>query len=100
MIENCEIINQPYSGEFEERIFDIQSPWNSSSWTYVKFINSDFFEWCGVFRGQARKIANSKIRNEILVLTCDYLWKLNRVNGEPIEIEDQPQYQNLTVTPN
>ena len=35
MIENCEIVNQPYSGEFEERIYDNQSAWNSSSWTVV-----------------------------------------------------------------
>lgn len=100
MIQDCEIINQPNSGEFEERIYDNQSPWNSAIWTYVKFVSLDFSEWCGVFRGQGRKIANSKLRNEILVLTSDYLWRLNRTNGELIEIEDQPQYQNLTVAPN
>jgi hypothetical protein len=100
MIELVDIINQPYSGEFEERIYDNQSAWNSQSWTYIKFTNDDFFEWCGVFRGSPRKAEISKRRKEILILTSDYLWKLNSYNGEVIELEDHPQYQNLTVAPN
>jgi hypothetical protein len=28
MIIKAELIDQPYSGQFEERIYDIRSPWN------------------------------------------------------------------------
>jgi len=100
MIELVDIINRPYSGKFEERLYDNQSPWNSQSWTYVKFTNDDYLEWCGVFRGSPRKVEISKKRCEILILTSDYLWKLDSNNGEIIEFIDQPQYQNLTVAPN
>ncbi len=100
MIELVEIINQPYSGEYEERIYDNQSPWNPHSWTYVKFTNSDYDEWCGVFRGHRKKVGISKVKKEIMVLTSHYLWRLNIENGIVLEIEDQPSYQNLTVAPN
>ncbi|MGV6832053.1 MAG: hypothetical protein ACWA5P_10910 [bacterium] len=100
MIINCKIINQPDSGEFEERIYDIQSPWNSQSWAYIKFQNEDFSEWCGVFRGNPIKAEISKKKDEILVLTRDYLWKIDAKNGDVQEYEDQPQYSELTVAPN
>lgn len=100
MIESIEIINRPYSGEFEERIYDIESPWNSQSWTYVKFTHDDYSDWCGVFRGSPIKAEISKIKSEILILTSDYLWKLDIKNGDILETEYQPQYQNLTVAPN
>ena len=100
MIEFVDIINRPHSGEFEERIYDIQSPWNSQSWSYIKFVTDDFSEWCGVFRGSPRIAELSKYKGEILVLTSDYLWRLDSKNGEVKEFEDQPQYHNLTVAPN
>ena len=100
MIEFVDIINQPYSGEFEERIYDVQSPWNSKFWSFIKFTNEDSEEWCGVFRGSPRNAKISKNRNEILILTSDYLWKLDSKNGEVIEFEDRPQYKNLAVAPN
>ncbi|MFY0608266.1 MAG: hypothetical protein JXR10_16225 [Cyclobacteriaceae bacterium] len=99
MIHSIELINQPYSGQYDERIYDNQSPWNSSSWTYVKFTSQDFTEWCGVFRGSAKKVAHSVRHQTILILTSDYLWKLDAVSGNVLEIEDQPQYHNLTVAP-
>ena len=34
MIIEGQIINRPYSGEYEERIYDNNSPWNSQGWTY------------------------------------------------------------------
>jgi hypothetical protein len=36
----------------------------------------------------------------VLVLTSDYLFQLDRQTGNVLELEDQPQYQNLTVDPN
>jgi len=100
MIETCEIISQPYSGEFNEILYDNENPWNSSNWSYIKFTDTEFEEWCGVFRGFPKKIAISKIRKEIIILTSDYLWKLSQEDGELLEIEDQPHYKELTVSPN
>ncbi|MDZ4146648.1 MAG: hypothetical protein U1C58_00035 [Flavobacteriaceae bacterium] len=100
MIEIVEIVSQPYSGEFDERIYDNESPWNSQSWTWIKFTNVDNYEWIGQFRGSAREAVISYIKKETLVLTSDYLFRLDNLNGNMIEFESQPQYQNLTVSPN
>ncbi|MGE8204690.1 tyrosine-type recombinase/integrase [Heyndrickxia sp. NPDC080065] len=99
MIINAEIINQPYSGRYKERIYDVLSPWNSQSWTWVKFENEDFSEWCGEFRGLPWAVALSKKYNNVLVLTSDYLFKIDCVSGEITEYESQPQYHSLTVSP-
>lgn len=98
MITKVEIINQPYSGQFKERIYDISSPWNSPNWTWVKF-EEDCNEWCGQFRGLSRAVALSKKHNKILVLTSDYLFQVDCFSGEITEYESQPQYQCLTVAP-
>lgn len=37
VITNAEIIDQPFSGQYKERIYDVTSPWNSQDWTWVKF---------------------------------------------------------------
>jgi hypothetical protein len=100
MIIEAEIISQPYSGEYTERVYDNENVWNSQSWTFIKFTNDDFSEWCGQFRGFPRQVAVSIVRNIVLVLTTDYLYMLDRETGNLLELEDQPQYQNLTVTPN
>lgn len=42
MIIEGQIINRPYSGEYEERIYDNNSPWNSQNWTSIKFTNEDY----------------------------------------------------------
>lgn len=100
MIIEAEIISQPYSGEYTERIYDNESAWNSQSWTFIKFTNDDYSEWCGQFRGFPRQVAISTFKNIILVLTSDYLYQLDRETGTLTDLEDQPQYQNLTTTPN
>lgn len=100
MIIEAEIISQPYSGEYTERIYDIESAWNSNSWTFVKFTNDDYSEWCGQFRGFPRQVALSIQHRIVLVLTADYLFQLDIDTANLTNKEDQPQYQNLTVTPN
>jgi hypothetical protein len=100
MIIEAEIISQPYSGEYTERIYDNERVWNSQSWTFIKFTNDDYSEWCGQFRGFPRQVAISIQTKIVLVLTSDYLFQLDIETAEPIDIEDQPQYQNLTVAPN
>lgn len=98
MICNAEIINQPYSGEYRERIFDISNPWNSQKWTWVKF-EDELETWCGEFRGAPKGVALSKKYNKVLILTTDYLYVLSCSKAEIIEYESQPQYNDLTVTP-
>lgn len=100
MIIKTEIISQPYSGEYAERIYDNESAWNSQSWTFVKFTNENNTEWCGQFRGSPRQVAISINRNIVLVLTSDYLFQLSCETGNLLELEDHPQYHNLTVSPN
>jgi hypothetical protein len=99
MIIGAEIINQPVSDQYLEKVYDVLNPWNSGEWTWIKFLNEDFSEWCGEFRGGAKGVAISKIHNAVLVLTSDSLYKLSRISEELIEYESQTEYQNLTVTP-
>jgi hypothetical protein len=99
MIIHAEIISQPCSGECKERIYDIESSWNSQSWTFIKFIEDDYTEWCGQFRGAPNSVQISNKHQLILILTSDYLFQLNSKTADIIEFEDQPQYQNLILTP-
>lgn len=99
MIIEAEIISQPYSGEFNEKIYDNESAWNSQSWTFIKFTNDNYSEWCGQFRGFPGQVAISTNKNIVLVLTSDYLYQLDIETGSLTDLEDQPQYRNLTVTP-
>ena len=61
----AEIINQPYSGEFKKRIYDVESPWNSQSWTWIKFTDENMSETVGQFRGFPKEVKYSESRNEI-----------------------------------
>ena len=99
MIIEAVIIQQPYSGQYAERIYDVASPWNSQKWTWIKFSKEDLNEWCGEFRGAPRDVVISKKHRTILVLTSDYLYQLNGISGELIEYEEAHQYRCLTVTP-
>ncbi|MDT2485474.1 hypothetical protein [Enterococcus avium] len=60
MVIESKLNEQPYSGKYKETIFDVKSNWNSSDWTYVEFIEKDFHELCGVFRGAPRGVSFSK----------------------------------------
>lgn len=99
MIIKAEIISQPYSEKYNEKVYDNENAWNSQSWTFIKFTNNDYSEWCGHFRGFPREVAISTIQDIVLVLTSDYLFQLNRETGNLTDFENQPQYQNLTTAP-
>ena len=58
MISRAEYIQQPYSGEYIEKIYDIKSPWNSTDWTWIKFTEEDDI-WCGEFRCKYRGVSCS-----------------------------------------
>ncbi|GHN01812.1 hypothetical protein WSM22_33010 [Cytophagales bacterium WSM2-2] len=99
MIVKGTIIDQPYSGEFSERIYDNVSPWNSQSWAWIKFLNDDDTEWIGQFRGYPRDVAVSKKLGQTIVLTADYIFRLNSETVDVIEIESHSQYRCLTTAP-
>lgn len=99
MISNAKITKQPTSGDYEERIYDISSNWNSQQWTWIKFINNDSYQWIGEFRGYPIDVALSTKYNCVLILTSDYLFQLDCSTYEIIDYEEQPQYKNLTVAP-
>ncbi|MFJ7738835.1 hypothetical protein ACIQ2D_21240 [Lysinibacillus sp. NPDC097287] len=103
LICNAEIIEQPYSGQFEERIYDISNPSNSQDWTWIKFEDEHYHEWCGQFRGAPQAVALSSKYNKVLVVTSDYLFQIDCVSGEITDfesiVETQNIYQDLTVTP-
>lgn len=94
-----EIINQPYSGEYQEKIYDIESVWNSKFWSWIKMTNKDL-EIVGQFRGSANKVKCSESLNEMIVLTSDFIYRLEGNNFEISEWERQPQYHDLEVSPN
>ncbi|HWI48064.1 MAG TPA: hypothetical protein VNU45_07580, partial [Rummeliibacillus sp.] len=102
MIIKVEIKDQPISGQFEEKIYDISNP-TTQEWTWVKFEDENYHEWYGQFRGLPKSIALSTKYNIVLVLTSDYLIELDCKNGEMTAFEsineEQKIYQDLTVTP-
>ena len=59
MIISAEHIEQPYDGEYCEKIYDIRSVWNSRDWVWIKFIDESG-EWCGEFRGSYKGVSVSK----------------------------------------
>lgn len=99
LITKAEIIEQPYSGQFKERIYDISNPWNSQDWTWIKFKDENYNEWCGQFRGAQQAVALSSKHNKVLVATFDYLYEIDCVSGEITDYESTNTYQDLTVTP-
>lgn len=91
-------IEQPFSGEYEEKIYDIESTWNSSDWTWLKFEERNSV-WCGEFRGKYRGAVLSEKIGIIVVLTSDYMYVLDLETKEILEYEQQPAYVEITCTP-
>ena len=99
MIISAEHIHVPESGRYEEVIFDIDSTWNSQKWTWLKFMNDDYSEWCGEFRGEYRGHGISEKYGVIYVLTTDYLFQLDMLKHTIDKYEDRPEYNELEVSP-
>lgn len=95
MIINAEIISRPDSGEYMERIYDVESAWNSQSWTFVRFTDENYEQWCGQFLGERKRVAISEISKRVLILTSDYLFSIDLNNGDLIEFDNSPGYINL-----
>ena len=86
MLLNIEQISQPYSGEYEEIIFDIESNWNSSDWSWIRF-EEDTTIWCGEFRGKYIGATFSVPKGIIVVVTTDYIYVIDIVSKEMIDSE-------------
>ena len=95
----AEIINQPYSGEYKERIYDVESHWKSQIWTWIKFTDENLTETVGQFRGTPKQVKYSEKLNEIIVLTSDIVFRLNASDLNIIETKSEPDYQDLEVSP-
>jgi len=98
MILNVEQISQPYSGEYEEKIYDIESNWNSSDWTWIRF-EEDSSIWCGEFRGKYIGVTVSNIKEIIVVLTSDYIYVIDTKTKEIIDSDRNFEYCDITCTP-
>lgn len=98
MIYRITHIEQPYSGEYEEKIYDIESSWNSKDWSWIKF-EEELSIWCGEFRGKYRGAALSEKRGIVVVLTSDYMYILDIETKDMIDYEEQPSYTEITCTP-
>ena len=106
MLLNIEQISQPYSGEYEEITFDIESNWNSSDWSWIRF-EEDTTIWCGEFRGKyigatfsvpkgiVKETLNVRILRVLLWVMFCYLaamvWKYLR--KEPFQVVKQSYCQ-------
>ena len=53
MIKVATIINEPPSGKYIEKIYDILSCWNSQDWSWIKVTDDSYNEWCVEFFGKA-----------------------------------------------
>lgn len=99
MIFSAESIEQPCSGIYTQRIYDIINPWNSRDWTWIKFTDENG-EQCGEFRGQYRGVAVSEKYGIIVVLTTDYQFVLDIHTAELIKYDAQANYIDITTSPN
>ena len=99
MIYSAEHIEQPRSGKYMEKIYDITSPWNSKYWTWIKFVDEEG-EWCGEFRGEYRGVSVSEKLGIVVILTTDYLFILDIKTAEIIEYDSRPDYVDITTSPN
>ncbi|MDD6796198.1 MAG: hypothetical protein PUE01_12455 [Clostridiaceae bacterium] len=98
MIIKAEVISQPLSGAYDEVIFDYSSSFKSSYWGWIKFTNDDYTEWIGEFRGQAIGVEISEKFNNVLILTSDCLYMLDRKTHKVIEMKDDLDFNQITLS--
>ena len=98
MIISAKYIEQPYDGEYREKIYDIESVWNSSDWIWIKFTDESG-EWCGEFRGKYRGVSVSNKLGVVVVLTSDHMYMLDINSAEVIGYLSQPMYVGITTSP-
>jgi len=99
MILSVDNIDIPASGKYDEVICDVQNPWKSQKWTWLKFMNDDYYEWCCEFRGDYGGHGISEKDNIIYVLTSDFLYLLNIDDGSIVSYIARPEFRKLVVSP-
>ena len=99
MIIEAVRIDQPYDGEYRERIYDIRSVWNSSDWTWIRFTEDDGEEWCGEFRGEYKGAVVSDKLGVAVVLTSDHMYMLDIKDAALADHLSQPDYADVTCSP-
>ncbi len=98
MIISIEPISQPCSGEYEEKIYDIESCWNSQEWTWIKFVE-DTSIWCGEFRGKYIGATFSARKGIIIVVTSDCIFIIDIATKEIIDSDRNLENCDVTCTP-
>ncbi|MGE5458283.1 MAG: hypothetical protein ACM3RX_08000 [Methanococcaceae archaeon] len=99
MIISAEIINQPISGEYQEIRYDCDCELRSNDWTWIRFTNNDYSEWCGSFPGFPINVEISDKNETILVMTYAALFQLDKSSGKVLNKELNSGYIQLTLSP-
>lgn len=88
MIISGEQIEIPKSGEYKEIVFDIDSVWNTSHWTWIRFEEDSGEFWCGEFRGKFLACCISKKYFLAVILTTSYIYFLDVNEGKIIDYDE------------
>lgn len=98
MITEAIHMDQPISGTYEERIFDKESSWNSSEWTWIRFLEDSKY-WCGEFRGKYIGHTVSQKIGIAIILTSDYGYVLDVSSSEIIDsFNNHANYNGIILT--
>lgn len=100
MIIKAEHIEMPISGTYNERIYDIESAWNTADWCWIQFEEDNRETWCGEFRGKYLSCAIVKDYNFVAVLTSRHLYYVDLISHEVIDHAENGLYRSLYVIPN
>ena len=95
----AEFIYQPISGQYEEKIFDLNTERKSHNWSWIKFTKKDGTEWIGVFRGEKEKIAIAEKINQTGILTSDGLYILDIEKKETLFFNCKTEFGELAESP-
>ncbi|MEP2772689.1 MAG: hypothetical protein ABJH05_11100 [Fulvivirga sp.] len=98
---NADITYQPESGNSEEVYFEEPSVWNSQTWTWVKFEDSEFQDWFGSFRGEPfGHLAFSEISGHAIIPTSDATYIVDINKRELLKLIDSKyQIGHVTLAP-
>ena len=99
MITRAEHIEMPMSGTYNERIYDIESAWNTADWCWIQFEEDSGESWCGEFRGKYLSCAIVKEYSFVAVLTSCYLYYVDIATYELIDHSANHLYRSLYTIP-
>jgi hypothetical protein len=95
----AERINQPTSGKYEEKVFDLNTEWKSQNWSWIKFTTEYEIEWIGVFRGEFENLAIAEKINQVAILTSGGLYILDIEQRETLYFEKETEFKGLAEIP-